>query len=597
MVGAGAVEGSTIGGAVAVMPWSVSGMNAERLLEHFNRVADMPDAVPRLRRFVLDLAVRGKLVDQDPTDEPASELLERIALGKATLKRETGDRRIKQVSDPQKDDYPVPLPVAWHVQCFGNLFLFIDYRGRTPPKTNGGIPLITAKNVRSGVLNREPREFIDEVTYSTWMTRGLPRIGDLFFTTEAPLGNVCLNDIEEPFALAQRVICLRPYGRINTRYFMFAIMSNVSQSLIREHSTGLTAKGIKSAKLKLLPIPVPPFEEQFRIAARVDELMVLCNQLNEAQAVREKTRNRLSRASYGRLSVPDEKNITFRSDACFAFNSFPTLTARADQLKRLRQAILNFAIRGKLVERSPDDELASDLLIRIEEEKTRLVKTGAIKRRKAPIALDEDENPFQLPKAWAWTQITKLGVISPRNDFPDNHVASFVPMRMIPAEYGASNTCEPRPWGEIRKGYTHFAEGDVGLAKITPCFENGKSVVFRNLTGGIGSGTTELHVLRPILVNADYVVLFLKSSLFIENGIQRMTGTAGQKRVPMEYFTNSPFPLPPLAEQRRIVGKVNELMILCNRLESEIHTVKLGCNRLFEMLIREVLEHAEPKCG
>ena len=161
---------------------------------------------------------------------------------------------------------------------------------------------------------------------------------------------------------------------------------------------------------------------------------------------------------------------------------------------------------------------------------------------------------------------------------------------MIPAEYGAYNTCEPRPWGAIRKGYTHLAEGDVGLAKITPCFENGKSVVFRNLTGRIGSGTTELHVLRPILVDADYVLLFLKSPQFIQNGIQRMTGTAGQKRVPREYFANSPFPLPPLAEQQRIVAIVNKLMTLCDWLENDLGTVDAGRDRLLESLILETLE-------
>lgn len=237
------------------------------------------DQMKNLRQTILDLAVRGNLVGQNPKDEPVSKLLRRIASAKAVLKQETGDRRIKQAADPQKDDYPVPLPVAWQVQSFENLFLFIDYRGKTPPKTKHGIPLITAKNVRFGVLNREPREFIDDTTYSAWMTRGLPKRGDLFFTTEAPMGNVCQNDITEPFALAQRVICLQPYGEISTRYLMFAIMSNVTQTLISENSTGLTAKGIKSAKLKPLPIPVPPIEEQRRIAAKVDELMALCERL------------------------------------------------------------------------------------------------------------------------------------------------------------------------------------------------------------------------------------------------------------------------------------------------------------------------------
>ena len=140
-------------------------------------------------------------------------------------------------------------------------------------------------------------------------------------------------------------------------------------------------------------------------------------------------------------------------------------------------------------------------------------------------------------------------------------------MPLIASGYGLPIEHEVRQWGEIKKGYTHFAEGDVGLAKITPCFENGKSAVFRNLTGGLGSGTTELHIVRPLFVNPDYILIFLKCSHFIEAGIPKMTGTAGQKRVPTEYFASSSFPLPPLAEQHRIVAKVGELMALCDRLE------------------------------
>lgn len=238
-----------------------------------------------------------------------------------------------------------------------------------------------------------------------------------------------------------------------------------------------------------------------------------------------------------------------------------------DAIPSLRRFVFDLAVRGKLVGQAPNDKPASELLKRITAERARLANAGEIRRPKAPVLLNRDELPFPLPWAWVWTQIAELGVISPRNDSRDDRVASFVPMPMIPADYGAFNLHEPRPWGEIKKGYTHFAEGDVGLAKITPCFENRKSIVFRNLTGGIGSGTTELHVVRPLFVNADYIVLFLKSPHFIETGIPRMTGTAGQKRVPAEYFANSPFPLPPLAEQHRIVAKVDELMALCDRLE------------------------------
>ena len=239
-----------------------------------------------------------------------------------------------------------------------------------------------------------------------------------------------------------------------------------------------------------------------------------------------------------------------------------------DAVARLRRFVLDLAVHGKLVAQDPRDEPASELLQRIAAEKARLVKAGEIRKSKALAVLDQDEVPFPLPRGWVWSQIGELGVISPRNDVPNDRLTSFVPMPMIAAEYGVPNGHEIRAWSEIKKGYTHFAEGDVGLAKITPCFENGKSTVFRNLTGGAGSGTTELHIVRPLLVSADYILLFLKSPYFIDTGIPRMTGTAGQKRIPTEYFISSPFPLPPLAEQHRIVAKVDELMALCDRLEA-----------------------------
>lgn len=237
-----------------------------------------------------------------------------------------------------------------------------------------------------------------------------------------------------------------------------------------------------------------------------------------------------------------------------------------DAIARLRRFILDLAVRGKLVPQDAADEPASELLKRIAEEKARLLKAGKIRTPKPLGALVD--SPFSIPSNWSWSQIAEIGIMSPRNDAPDALETSFVPMPLIAAEYGVANRHEVRTWGEIKKGYTHFAEGDVGLAKITPCFENGKSTVFRNLTGGIGSGTTELHVVRPLLVVADYILLFWKSPHFIETGIPKMTGTAGQKRVPTDYFANSPFPLPPIAEQNRIVAKVDELMALCDALEA-----------------------------
>jgi type I restriction enzyme S subunit len=237
-----------------------------------------------------------------------------------------------------------------------------------------------------------------------------------------------------------------------------------------------------------------------------------------------------------------------------------------EAVTRLRHFVLDLAVRGKLADQCPAEEPVSELLGRIASEKARLTAAGLIRPQKPAPSLEKE--PFRLPDNWRWTQLSQIGLISPRNDASDETLASFVPMTFIAAEYGVKHDHEIRPWGEIKKGYTHFANEDVGLAKITPCFENGKSTVFRGLSSAIGSGTTELHVVRPVLVSPDFIVLVLKSPYFIQAGIPRMTGTAGQKRVPAEYFAHSPFPLPPLAEQRRIVAKVDELLSLCDRLEA-----------------------------
>ena len=271
-------------------------------------------------------------------------------------------------------------------------------------------------------------------------------------------------------------------------------------------------------------------------------------------------------------------------------SQFDHIVDAPEAVARVRRFIVDLAVRGRVVPQDPEDGSGASLLHEIAEEKRCLVEAGEIRNPKPIPSLSPDEVPFALPANWTWSQVAEIGVLSPRNIASDDAQVSFVPMSMIAAEYGASHGHEIRRWVDVKSGYTHFAEGDVGLAKITPCFENGKSTVFQNLIGGIGCGTTELHVVRPLFVDPRYVVLFFKSSHFIETGVPKMTGTAGQKRVPAEYFANSPFPLPPLAEQRRIVTKVDELMGLCDRLETSLATAEDRRRRVLEALLRDALE-------
>lgn len=262
---------------------------------------------------------------------------------------------------------------------------------------------------------------------------------------------------------------------------------------------------------------------------------------------------------------------------------FDLLATAPGAVRPLRELILALAVQGKLVRQDASDEPASDLLERIAGERARLIAAGKLRKSKDSTEDDASDPPYSLPQGWAWSKLAVIGVINPRNDAADDVVASFVQMSSIPVAFNDPHTTEARPWHDIKAGFTQFAEGDVGVAKITPCFENGKSTVFQNLSNGIGAGTTELHIVRPLCgVAPRYVLLFLKSPRFLREGEATMTGTAGQKRLPRSFFENCPFPLPPLEEQARIVARVDELMRLCDaleakgRLEAEQHARLLG---------------------
>lgn len=263
------------------------------------------------------------------------------------------------------------------------------------------------------------------------------------------------------------------------------------------------------------------------------------------------------------------------------FDNFNVLADAPNNITKVRDLILQLTVQGKLVEQDEREEPAYLLAEKIETEKIRVGEKKGL-QLVPKLLVEDNEAPYLLPMGWIWTRLINIGFINPRNQIDDNEIASFVPMSLIPQKYGEPVKSEDRLWGEIRKGFTHFAEGDVVLAKITPCFQNGKAAVMRGLTNNIGAGTTELHVFRAVneLVNPEYVLAYLKSPKFLLDGIPRLTGTAGQKRVPNDYFANNPFPLPPLNEQGRIVAKVHELMGLCDQLEIQLQARRKSRMRL-----------------
>ena len=277
---------------------------------------------------------------------------------------------------------------------------------------------------------------------------------------------------------------------------------------------------------------------------------------------------------------------------------FDLLLDTAGSIPRLRELILQLAVMGKLVPQDPNDEPTSVLLERIRKEREKLIADGAIKKPKALPPIAQDELPFELPVGWQWVRLQDIGIINPRNEERDATKASFVPMALIEDGFSNKLTSEVRPWGEIKKNFTHFADSDVIMAKITPCFQNRKSAVAKSLQNGIAAGTTELYVFRAFsatTVSPDFVLLNVKTPAFIENGVSNMTGTAGQQRVPKWYFAETPIPLPPIAEQKRIIAKVDALMALCDKYEERSKHTATVRTKLSQATLSALSNPSTPK--
>ena len=436
-----------------------------------------------------------------------------------------------------EDEIPFEVPEGWAWCKLNDIYNFIDYRGATPTKITNGIPLVTAKNVKSGYIDYTIDDYISEEEFKERQQRGISKKGDILFTTEAPLGNAALADMEK-FSAGQRLITFQQYGSknelINYVMLMF-ILSDFFQQQLYVNKTGSTVAGIKAAILKTLWIPVPPYNEQLRISNTLKSAINLID------------------------SISKNKEILSTS------------------ISNTKSKILDLAIRGKLVPQDPNDEPASVLLERISAEKEELIKQGKIKRdKKESVIFKGDDNsyylrteletmeiadelPYEIPESWEWARIGNVFQVNPRNKLDDLLEVSFIPMPLIDDGFSGKHTSEVRVWEKIKSGFTHFTEGDIGIAKITPCFENRKSVVFRNLKNNYGAGTTELHVLRPYAssILPEYVLAYVKSSMFIDKGKQEFTGAVGQQRIGKDYVENSYFPIPPLAEQKRIVEQIS----------------------------------------
>ena len=241
--------------------------------------------------------------------------------------------------------------------------------------------------------------------------------------------------------------------------------------------------------------------------------------------------------------------------------------------KKLRQKILDLAIHGKLVPQDPNDEPASVLLEHIKAEKERLIKEGKIKGSKKSAKASDmphyEQVKLEVPNSWYMVSVSDLFLLNPKSELEDNMKVGFIPMALVEDGFSGNHFYEERTWKDVKRGYCHFQNGDIGIAKISPCFENRKSTIFKNLPNTYGAGTTELVILRPIKVYTKFYLYLFKSDWYVKEGTKYFKGVVGQQRVHKEIFTDLHIPLPPFAEQQRIVEEIEYWFALIDQIEQD----------------------------
>ncbi|GKH48166.1 type I restriction endonuclease subunit S [Oscillospiraceae bacterium] len=436
-----------------------------------------------------------------------------------------------------EDEIPFDLPDGWAWERIGNVSTIA--RGGSPRPIEDfltddadGINWIKIGDTeKDGKYILHTKEKIKPVGLSK--TRYV-RSGDFLLTNSMSFGRPYILKTDGCIHDGWLVI-----GNIDTvfnqDYLYYALSSGFMYTTLSLLAAGSTVKNLKSDTVRSVLFPIPPLGEQERMARRIEQLITFVDDINA-------NKNQL-----------------------------------IDIINQTKAKILDLAIRGQLVPQDPADEPASVLLERIRAEKEELIRKGKIKRdKKESIIFRGEDNsyylndgqmtadisddlPFDIPDSWRWARLKDILIINPRNKLDDTLEVAFIPMPLIDDGYSGKHSAKVRPWKEVKTGFTHFAEGDVGVAKITPCFENRKSTVFENLSNGYGAGTTELHILRPYgkTILAKYLLAYVKSDYFVENGKQAFTGAVGQQRIGKEYVEGAYFPIPPIKEQERIVQQIN----------------------------------------
>ena len=567
-------------------------MTPQEFLDEFGTLAESAEGVPKLRELILELAVQGRLVPHESNGQPVDDLMASIRDQREALIKAKKARRSK-IEPVDESETPFDLPSHWQwVRLYDALLKITDGTHHSPTNTDSGeFKYVTAKNIKPDGVQLSNVTYVTKEVHDEIYERCDPELGDLLYIKDgATTGIVTINDLDEPFSMLSSVALLKRSTEIEPRFLLYVLRSPYFYTLMRGDMSGVAITRVTLAKLNKALIPLAPLAEQHRIVSKVDELMGLCDRLEAVQGERRGVRVRLNRSSLDRLTSSSTARGSGLSAAWQRVcDHFEVLYDTPETLPDLRQTILQLAVQGKLVPQDPNDELADELLKRIDARHAALVAAGKLRKPKELPAITGELLPFELPASWEWTALGKIqnfvngfafksteyqpeGVGIVRIGDIQNSGIATRDMKQVPDRYltELDDRLQVRP-GDLLIAMSGATTGKLGFNRTDETFL---------LNQRVGK-------LEFIEVDPDFAHLYLATQ--VQENLRISAGSA-IPNLSTGQINEMAFPVAPLSEQKRIVSKVTHLLSQVTRLESTLTRRESTRTQLLTAAIHQMLK-------
>jgi type I restriction enzyme S subunit len=551
--------------------------------------------IKKLRELILEMAVRGLLVPQDSNDEPASVLLEKIAAEKSQLIKDGKIKKTKPLPAITDEEKSFELPNGWGWIRLADAGYNL---GQKIPDSEFSYIDVGAINKEKGIIET-PTTLSPEDAPSR--ARKVVAEGTVIYSTVRPyLLNIAVVDKQlspEPIASTAFAI-IHPFSDLLAGYIYRYLRSSTFINYVESCQTGIAYPAINDKQFFNGVMPVPPSEEQKRIVAKVNELMALCDQLEQQTLGSIEAHQTLVEVLLNELVNPNNSANIHQAWSLIAEN-FDVLFTTEKSIDTVKQTILQLAVMGKLVPQNPNDEPASKLLEKVAAEKLQLIKDRKIKKTKPFPEVEDDEKPFDLPSGWEWVNLHQIiGVMDagwspacPPEPSPNNETwgvlktTAVQKLKFLPFENKVlSPSKEPKPQYEVKVG-------DILFTRAGPLNRVGVSCLVKQTRPKL---MTSDKIIRFHLVDVgmseEYIVLCLQAGYTAEYLESSKSGMASsQVNISQDKLKMAPIPLPAKEEQQRIITKVVELMALCDQLKTNLKSAQTTQCQIAESIVQETL--------